>query len=245
MRYWLVMPAAGAGRRFGGATPKQYAALRGRTVFEWSLAPFLADSRCAGGAIAFAAGDTRQHDIAQHLPTKFMTVPGGPTRVESVRNALDGLAGLAAPTDWVLVHDAARPCISAEDVQRLLTAGLEASRACSSLPGVASGAVLAVPVTDTLKRCADSNGSSQDWVQATVSRDMLWRSVTPQMFRHAELRDALTVPYGAGGPPTDEAEAIERLGGRVRLVVGLATNVKVTTEEDLKLAEAILAARSG
>ena len=243
MRYWLVMPAAGASRRFGGATPKQYAALCGRTVIEWSLAPFLVDSRCAGAAIAFAAGDSRQHDIAQRLPTNFIRVPGGATRVESVRNALDGLAGLAAPTDWVLVHDSARPCISAHDVQRLLTVGSEASGAWSSVPRVASGAVLAVPVTDTLKRSVGSKGSSQDWVQATVSRDMLWRSLTPQMFRLAELRDALTVPYGAGGAPTDEAEAIERRGGRVRLVVGSATNVKVTTEEDLQLAEAILAVR--
>src|SRR5882672_4060225 len=139
MRYWLVMPAAGAGRRFGGwrsggghsrgsrsgggpsgeRVPKQYAALRGRTVIEWALAPFLADPRCAGVVVALAAGDRWWPKVAERIPA-VTVCQGGAERSESVRNALAALNRRAGQDNWVLVHDAARPCLTGADLDRLL-----------------------------------------------------------------------------------------------------------------------------
>src|SRR3954469_14022487 len=119
MRYWLVMPAAGVGTRFGERVPKQYASLRGRTVIEWALAPFLADGRCAGAAVALASGDTRWPKVAERIPA-VTVCQGGAERSESVRNALLALNRRAGKDDWVLVHDAARPCFSSADLDRLL-----------------------------------------------------------------------------------------------------------------------------
>jgi 2-C-methyl-D-erythritol 4-phosphate cytidylyltransferase len=138
MRYWLVMPAAGAGRRFGAETPKQYAPLEGRTVIEWALAPFLGDARCARIVVALAAGD--EHWARLPLRSRALTVAGGTERSESVRSALAALAAEARPDDWVLVHDAARPCLDAQDLERLVT----------QLAAHPVGGVLGVPVADTL-----------------------------------------------------------------------------------------------
>lgn len=119
MRYWLIMPAAGAGRRFGEHVPKQYAPLRGRTVIEWALAPFLADPRCAGAVVALAPQDKWWPKVAQRIPA-VTVAPGGAQRSESVRNALAALNRRAEKTSWVLVHDAARPCLPGADLDRLL-----------------------------------------------------------------------------------------------------------------------------
>src|SRR6185436_12051853 len=141
MRYWLVMPAAGAGRRFGERIPKQYASLRGRSVIEWALAPFLADGRCAGAAVALASGDTWWPKVAERIPA-VTVCQGGSERSESVRNALAVLKRRAAKDDWVLVHDAARPCLTSADLDRLL----------EGVGTHAVGGILAQPVADTLKR---------------------------------------------------------------------------------------------
>src|SRR5579871_2757439 len=122
MRYWLVMPAAGAGRRFGTPLPKQYAALEGRTVIEWSLAPFLADRRCAEAVVALTPEDEHWPRIASRLPGAVRAVTGGAQRSHSVRQALGALGGRAAADDWVLVHDAVRPCLEQADLERLLAA---------------------------------------------------------------------------------------------------------------------------
>src|SRR5690242_10484907 len=124
MRYWLVMPAAGAGTRFGArrggeSVPKQYAALRGRTVIEWALAPFLGDGRCAGAVVALASKDSWWPQIAKRIPA-VTVCQGGAERSESVRNALSALNRRAGKDDWVLVHDAARPCLSTAEVDRLV-----------------------------------------------------------------------------------------------------------------------------
>lgn len=229
MRYWLVMPAAGVGQRFGDATPKQYAPLAGRTVLEWALAPFLADRRCAGIVLALAAGDAHWPRLAARLPA-VDTVSGGAQRAESVLNGLRGLQGRADPSDWVLVHDAVRPCLAAADLDRLI----------EELGGHPVGGLLAVPLADTLKR------SGRDRViERTEEREGLWRAHTPQMFRLGPLRAALERALGAGRSPTDEAQALEWTGAHARLVAGSPSNVKITTPEDLALAAAVLAARAG
>lgn len=228
MRYWLVMPAAGSGRRFGSA--KQYARLGERTVLETALQPFIADARCAGGCVVLARDDPHRAALEQRLAPRFLIAQGGAERAHSVHNGLAALAGRAEPADWVLVHDAARPCLSAADLARLLEQG-------SQDP---VGALLAVPVADTIKRCAPE---AQPRIAETLPREALWLAQTPQMFHHGALCAALEQAIAARRAPTDEAQAMEWTGCRARLVQACDGNPKVTNAADLVLAEAILAAR--
>src|SRR5579863_2971845 len=236
MRYWLVMPAAGAGRRFGTPLPKQYAALEGRTVIEWSLAPFLADRRCAEAVVALTPEDEHWPRIASRLPGAVRAVTGGAQRSHSVRQALGALGGRAAADDWVLVHDAVRPCLEQADLERLLAAA-----------GThAVGGLLAVPAADTLKRAGDPAagvGTAEavaPSVAETVERVGLWRALTPQMFRYGPLCAALDAAHAAGRSPTDESQALEWQGEQPLLVEGAAANLKVTTAADLAVAAAVL-----
>jgi len=228
VRYWLVIPAAGTGQRFGDALPKQYVSLNDRSVIEWALAPFVSDTRCAGIAVALAVEDRWWSRIAGRLPA-VTVVTGGGERSESVRNALAALSRRAKAEDWVLVHDAARPCLSAEDRDRLIS---QASKN-------KVGGVLASPAVDTLKR-ADASGT----VEETVDRSGLWRAQTPQMFRYGRLCEALDRAFASKRFPTDEAQAMEWLGDRPVLVEGSPNNIKITRAEDLVLASALLTARS-
>ncbi len=247
MRYWLIMPAAGSGRRFGAASPKQYARLEGRTVIEWALSPFLDDPRCAGLVVALPAEDREWIPIAGRLsgaekpapgtsPPRLSAVTGGEQRSLSVRLALEALAGRAGPEDWVLVHDAARPCLAQEDVDRLL----------ERLAAHPVGGLLAAPAADTLKRSAAVSPSHHEEglaVAESVDRTSLWRALTPQMFRYGRLCAALDAAHGAQRFPTDEAQALEWQGERPLLIEGAASNLKITTAEDLLLAAAILRSR--
>src|SRR5512146_1488324 len=140
MRYWLIVPAAGVGRRFGEQTPKQYVPLHGRTLLEWSLAPFRADARCAGIVVALAPADPHWPEIGRRLGN-ITVAPGGAERSHSVRNGLAVLKGQVDPSDWVLVHDAARPCLPAADLSRLV----------ERLESHPVGGLLAAPSADTLK----------------------------------------------------------------------------------------------
>jgi 2-C-methyl-D-erythritol 4-phosphate cytidylyltransferase len=150
MRYWLVMPAAGVGRRFGNTKPKQYAPLQGRTVIEWALAPFLADPSCAGISISLAADDPYWGEVAERLAKlpgrtpELIFAGGGVERSHSVRKGLAALSSRALADDWVLVHDAARPCLSSDDLQHLL----------NRLGSHRVGGLLATPAADTLKRAS-------------------------------------------------------------------------------------------
>lgn len=227
LRYWLVMPAAGSGRRFGHPVPKQYAPLCGRTVIEWALAPFTSDRRCLGAVVAIAAEDAHWQRIAPRLPS-VVVAPGGARRSDSVRNALLALAGRASFDDWVLVHDAARPCLSEGDRDRLL----------QGLGNHALGGLLAAPAADTLKRAAPDQT-----VATTIDRSALWRALTPQMFRYGPLCTALDAANAEGRAPGDEAQAFEWLGEHPALIEGSAANLKVTSASDLALAEALLRAR--
>jgi 2-C-methyl-D-erythritol 4-phosphate cytidylyltransferase len=231
MHYWLVMPAAGAGRRFGSM--KQYAPLAGTSVLEAALQVFLADERCAGGALVLAQDDPHREALAARLAPRIGVVGGGAERVHSVRNGLLALAAHAGPTDWVLVHDAARPCLSAADLSRLLEHAHTEQW----------GALLAVPVADTVKRAGSATGAAH--VEATLARDTLWLAQTPQMFRLGALRAALEAAIDAHCTPTDEAQAMEWQGFPARLVQARDSNLKITNTADLALAEAILAARRG
>jgi 2-C-methyl-D-erythritol 4-phosphate cytidylyltransferase len=232
MRYFLVIPAAGSGRRFSSQVPKQYAALAGSTVMEHALASFEADPDCAGIVVAVAADDALWPAVAARRPRLVETTEGGEQRAHSVRNALRALAGRARDDDWIMVHDAARPCFCAADLA-VLKRDLESHKV---------GGLLAIPLADTLKRAGDATPPE---VAATLDRSGLWRAATPQMFRFGALLSALDAALAAGRIPTDEAQAIEWAGFKPRLVTGRADNIKVTTADDLALATALLTLRRG
>jgi 2-C-methyl-D-erythritol 4-phosphate cytidylyltransferase len=232
MRYFVVIPAAGSGRRFSSSMPKQYAPLGAATVIEYALAPFEKDPDCAGVVVAIAADDPWWPEIAARRSRLIEGVVGGEQRAHSVRNALRALASRARDDDWIMVHDAARPCFSTADLKLL-------KRELASHP---VGGLLAVPLADTLKRALEPRAHVTH-VDATVDRDGLWRAATPQVFRCGVLLRALEAALDANRTPTDEAQAIEWSGQRPRLIAGRADNIKVTTADDLALAAAILSAR--
>lgn len=232
MRYFLVMPAAGSGRRFSASIPKQYAALGAATVIEHSLSLFDADPDCAGIVVVTASDDAMWPAIAARRPRLVDTAPGGAERAQSVRAGLLALSARVRDDDWIMVHDAARPCLAAADLALLKL----------ELATHEVGGILAIPLADTLKRAAPMAGDAPE-VDATVDRQGLWRAATPQVFRFGPLMRALDAALAAQRLPTDEAQALEWAGHRPRLVAGRADNIKVTTADDLKLAAAILGSR--
>jgi 2-C-methyl-D-erythritol 4-phosphate cytidylyltransferase/2-C-methyl-D-erythritol 2,4-cyclodiphosphate synthase len=228
-RVWAIVPAAGSGQRFAAATqaqaPKQYAHLLGKTVLEWTLQALLAEKRVHAIVVVLSAGDRYWPAVAAALnSSKLLTATGGVHRQDSVMNGLEFLASRSAADDWILVHDAARPCLSAADLCALLDALRDANCA---------GAVLAAPVVDTVKR------ESAAGVE-TVDRQGLWRALTPQVFKFSQLRAALQKAASAGVTVTDEAQALERIGVCATLVPGSPFNIKVTRAADLELAAGIL-----
>jgi 2-C-methyl-D-erythritol 4-phosphate cytidylyltransferase/2-C-methyl-D-erythritol 2,4-cyclodiphosphate synthase len=235
-RVWAVVPAAGRGARFETTQangPKQYARLAGATVLEWSLSALLREPRVAGIVVALAADDTRWPAIAASMSgSKIETAIGGASRQESVMRGLKALESRAGADDWVMVHDAARPCLTSADLKALIDA-VEVREDATDAAAV-NGAVLASPVHDTVKR--ERGGIAVD----TVDRTGLWRALTPQVFGYARLTQALEDAATLGLAVTDEAQAMERLGLPARLVRGSPFNIKVTTVSDLVMAESIL-----
>jgi 2-C-methyl-D-erythritol 4-phosphate cytidylyltransferase / 2-C-methyl-D-erythritol 2,4-cyclodiphosphate synthase len=234
-RLWAIVPAAGRGERFAAAAspsiPKQYTLLRGKSVLEWSLRALLTEPRLHGIVVVLAAGDEHWTEVARNLHSpKLLTTIGGAHRQDSVMNGLTYLAPSAQPDDWVLVHDAARPCLSGRDISALVDALEKNPRGTAADIG---GAVLAAPIVDTVKR-EQASGLE------TVDRAGLWRALTPQVFAYAALRKALQDAAGRGLAVTDEAQAMEHLGIRAVLVPGSPFNIKVTRAEDLEVAAAIL-----
>lgn len=221
-RYFAVVPAAGSGQRFKTSRPKQYAELTGRCVIDHALNALLQHPLITTVVVALAPGDEywRATDASHHPAVQ--TVTGGRERHHSVLNGLTALADVAAAEDWIVVHDAARPCLKTVDLTRLIEA----------LRDHACGGLLAVPVPDTLKRAQPN----QSTVAETIDRRRLWQAQTPQLFRYKLLRQALQ----HHAPVTDEAQAMERAGYPSRLVIGSRENIKITSPEDLRLAEAIL-----
>lgn len=205
--------------------PKQYLRLGELTMLERSITAMLADARIDRVFVVVAQTDKQWQSVEVDAERVEFLPVGGASRAESVRNGLIAIAARTLDDDRVLVHDAARPCLAPAELARLIDEVGDDDR----------GGLLAVPLTDTLKRGEDGQ------VVATLERTGLWCAQTPQMFRMASLRAALAVEPLDG--ITDEASAIERIGNFPRLVLGSPTNIKVTTAQDLALARAILSER--
>jgi len=220
-KYWAVIPAAGVGKRMSGDLPKQYLTIVGKTILEHSLDGLLSCPEISGAVVAISAEDEYWEDLNYQHEKLVLLAEGGKERCNSVLKALDKLSQTADDNDWVLVHDAARPCVRLKDIQKLL-------QSCKDHP---VGGILAVPVKDTIK---ESNDLSE--IRETVDRSKLWNAQTPQMFRLGPLRDALSKAINDGAVITDEASAMERAGGRPLLVEGHADNIKITRHEDVNLA---------
>lgn len=218
-RCWGVIPAAGSGTRMEAAQPKQHLAIAGKSLLQHSLDALLAIAAVEEVVVALAAGDTRAPAL-QAQPGVRLAV-GGAHRADSVLAALRVVQEVASPDDWVLVHDAARPCLLPADGERLVAAVLAAG----------TGALLAEPVVDTIKQV-----TADGRVLGTLDRSQLWRAQTPQMFRLGELVAALEGALQAGAAITDEASAMEWAGHPVAVVPGSLRNLKVTVPEDLALA---------
>ena len=223
-RLWCIVPAAGSGRRFGADVPKQYLPLAGKPMIEHTLERLAACAEVAGFVVVLADGDHYWPGITSVRGKPVRTATGAPERSGSVLFGLRALPADVAADDFVLVHDAARPCIAADDVAMLVARGIPAG-----------GALLAAPVRDTLKR-----GNGERRVAATEPREALWRALTPQLFRRGQLTRALEAAAADGVVVTDEAMAMERIGARPLLVEGAEDNIKVTTPADFALAEYLL-----
>lgn len=220
-RCWAVIPAAGIGARMDAEIPKQYMEVAGATLLEHSVRALLACEQIIGVVVALHAQDSRAATMAMLQDPRVATTTGAGQRSGSVLAGLDALVSRAGPEDWVLVHDAARPCLRRQDVVRLM----------SAVTARGIGGLLAEPIVDTVKQAGTG-----DLVECTVNRDRLWRAQTPQMFRLHELRLALQQAREQGRVVTDEASAMEMAGYPVQLVVGSAGNLKVTVPADLPLA---------
>lgn len=218
--FWAVIPAAGVGARMAADRPKQYLQLGGRTILEHSLGCFLDHPSLKGLVVSLAVDDPYWPNLACAADPRIQRADGGAERSGSVLNALLQLNALgASDDDWVLVHDAARPNLSREDLDTLLM----------QLADDPVGGLLAVPARDTLKR-VDKHGR----VAETIDRSLIWQAYTPQMFRLGALHRALADSLVADALITDEASAMEWSGQAPRLVEGRADNIKVTRPEDLE-----------
>jgi len=226
VKTWVIVPAAGGGRRFGGPVPKQYLDLAGKPVIQHTLERLLTIEP-AGLVVVIAADDVHWQRLPGAADPRILVARGGAERADSVRAGLAALAGRAAATDLVLVHDVVRPCVTEADIRALL--------AVADHPG---GALLAAPVSDTLKR-VDDNGV----VVGTEPRAGLWAALTPQLGRYAVLVAALAQAQQSGCAFTDEAAALEAAGYSPRVVPGRRDNLKITRPEDLALAAAVLASQ--
>lgn len=224
-RYFGLVPAGGAGRRFGADQPKQYSLLGGLTLLERSVQALLADSRLDKVYVVVAPADDKARHIFQDNPQVVCLPLAGAERANTVLNALSHLLEnrLVNEVDWVLVHDAARPGLSADALGRLI--------------GQASlhylGGLLAMPVADTLKKTSMS-GQGEVVALHTVPRQQLWAAQTPQMFRAQALARALTDCLNKGLNLTDDASAMEALGGQPLIIQGHLENMKITLPDDLK-----------
>jgi len=221
---WCVVPAAGRGARFGGEIPKQYLPLAGRPLLLHTLERLAAHPRIAGLIVVLAAQDRWWPRVSRVNGKPVRTAVGGSERGDSVLAGLRALPDEIDETQFVLVHDAARPCLRYEDLGRLI---LEGSKA--------GGALLAAPLRDTLKRADSANRSIE-----TEAREARWRALTPQLFRRGELTAALEAARARGAIVTDEAMAMELAGHKPLLIEGAEDNIKITTPADLQLAEFLL-----
>ena len=225
--YFAIVPAAGVGSRMNRDLPKQYLTIDGNSVLERSVGRLLQEPKIESVTVCIAKSDAywSRSEISGNARVKV--APGGDSRAESVLNGLSSIAHVAQPDDWVLVHDAARPCLSKTTLQRLI---LETeNHHC--------GGILAIPARDTLKMTANSQAQR---VVKTLDRSRIWQAQTPQMFKYGLLNNALATAIKCGQEITDEASAMESAGHEVLLVAGESSNIKITTPDDLIIAAALL-----
>jgi len=224
-KIWAVIPATGIGSRMEADIPKQYLQIKGKCILEYTLEKFCHYPRIEGIVIALAENDKYWPGLSISSNKKIIQTIGGAERCHSVLNGLRCLGNVAASNDWVLVHDAVRPCVRVEDIEKLI----------DSVGAGVKGGLLAVPVRDTMKRADKTN-----CVTETVDRSGLWHALTPQMFRLAELIAALEHTLRDKLLVTDEAQAMEFHKVNPLLVEGHPDNIKVTHPRDLLLAELYL-----
>ncbi len=220
VKFWAVVPAAGVGKRMQADRPKQYLLLAGQTVLERTLTRLLESEVFSAVAVAISTGDPYWQELPIAKNSLVITAPGGKERADSVLSALRSLRDVAKDEDWVLVHDAARPCLTVGDTHHLI----------ETLKDDEVGGILALSSHDTLKSV------DVDKITATIDRSSIWRALTPQMFRYGLLKQALE--QAEGNPRvTDEASAVEMLGLQPKIVEGRPDNIKITRPEDLLLAQ--------
>ncbi len=224
MTIWAILPAAGVGRRMESSIPKQYLMLAGKPVIQHSIEKLLQVNGLAGLVVVLHPEDSHFSGLSI-AKEKIIRAAGGETRQQSVLNGLQAISDQAGANDWVLVHDAVRPCALVNDIECLL----------GSVTSHAAGGLLATPQDNTLK-IADQAGR----VEKTVDRSQYWQALTPQVFRYAVLLKAMSDAVSGGLAVTDEASAVEAGGYSPLLVNGDHNNIKLTRESDLLLAEAIL-----
>ena len=227
---WCVIPAAGSGSRFGGDIPKQYLPLLGQPLLAWTLARLATHPAVDGLMVVVAAADAWWPGWTRIAGKPVRTMIGGAERADSVLAGLRALAEVPGAGPWVMVHDAARPCVPHADLDRLVAAG-------TSDP---VGAILAARLRDTVKQSGPDGR-----IAATLPREQLWRAQTPQLARRERLQYALEESARRAIVPTDEAAALETIGEFPILVEGSEENLKVTTGPDLALAEGILHRQNG
>lgn len=220
IKFWAVVPAAGVGKRMNADRPKQYLDLAGKTVIEHTLLRLLQAEVFTAVAVAISEEDPYWSDLSVASHDKIIRAKGGKERADSVLSGLTAIRAQAADNDWVLVHDAARPCITPSDIHHLI----------DSLVHDDVGGILALPCADTLKNVQGQN------ILGTADRSHIWRALTPQMFRYGDLKTALEI--AVGNPAiTDEASALELQGKQPKIVEGRPDNIKITRPEDLALAQ--------
>lgn len=224
-RVHALIPAAGLSVRFGGTTLKQYAHLLGKPVIAHSIEAVCQHQAVAAVTVALAKDDGIYDELIRPHYPEVNTVTGGDSRAQTVLNGLRYIRSRDSQCHWVLVHDAARPCLSYASLDALVQHRAHGQQ----------GAILAIPVRDTLKR-----GDGSGRIESTVDRSGLWAAQTPQLFPLNMLLENLQAAVTFGPPPTDEAEAMERGGFHPVLVQGCPDNIKITGPEDLALAETIL-----
>jgi 2-C-methyl-D-erythritol 4-phosphate cytidylyltransferase len=223
-QYSVVVPAAGIGKRMQKDCPKQYLQIAGKTIIEHTLANLLEHNQVKRVVVVLHPNDNQFAELPIANHPNIETVLGGKERCDSV---LAGLNYLAEDEEWVVVHDAARPCLAKTDLTTLLQLADEGN----------TGGILATRVRDTMKRASALKINNQHIVEKTESRDNLWHALTPQFFRLNLLKKSLNQAEQQKAKITDEASAIELLGETVILVEGSASNIKITQPEDLLLAE--------
>jgi 2-C-methyl-D-erythritol 4-phosphate cytidylyltransferase len=219
-KFWAVVPAAGVGKRMNADRPKQYLELAGITVIEHTLSRLLQANVFSAIAVAISAEDPYWPKLEITKNDLIITAPGGRERADSVLSGLKSIREQASDHDWVLVHDAARPCLTSEDIHKLV----------ETLENDDVGGILALSSHDTLKN-VDGNQ-----ILNTLDRRHIWRALTPQMFRYGMLKSALEKTEG-DPRVTDEASALELMGLTPKIVEGRPDNIKITRPEDLALAQ--------